>query len=928
MIANTDNQYLVPTSGAPLRGLIQDHVVAGVWMCNKSTFFSREEYYQLIYGALRTENNYTGRSRIVTLPPAIWKPKPMWTGKQLISTILANLTPTNAKGLNLTSKNKVKNSLWQRDDSSDKDLSEENVIFLDGHLICGILDKSQFGASQYGLVHSVHEVYGPYIANRLLGVLSRLFTKYLQHTAFTCRMDDLVLTEEGEQIRRQIFADASDHGRQAAMKYVGLPEAEADDAEAAANLKIRLEEILHDNNLMGGLDAAMQKTFNETTSHINNTILPKHLVRPFPYNNMQAMTISGAKGSGVNASQISTLLGQQALEGRRVPIMVSGKSLPAFQPYDTSARAGGYVANRFLTGVRPQEYYFHCMAGREGLIDTAVKTARSGYLQRCLIKHLEGVTVSYDHTVRDSDSSVLQFMYGEDGIDVTKSKHLHQFDFSARNYDSLIQKFRPADLEGKVNIDEASDYLKKALKKPHKYEPALSKFSPSRNLGAISEAYAKSVNEYIKDNKQGLIRRKGGEEAQTASPYAHDKVSEKEFQLLARVRYMRSLIEPGEAVGLLASQGVGEPSTQMTLNTFHLAGHGAANVTLGIPRLREIVMTAAQKPATPTMTLPLREDVSEEDIDMFTKHVTRLKLSEVIEQVVVTERLSGKSVDANNSRLRKYTVQLKFFPSEEYCEEYKITKEQVHEALATSFAARLKREIVNELRNAIKTKEQDQSVGKGLRMRNDEQEEGGSARRGRDDELDDEVDDEDSGQLKRERQRKAHEYDEDEEPTNAVGDLEDFVERESDEESDEEDDMDVDPTAKAAADMLADNLAEQFIKASKYATKFHFDSREGNSAEFELEFPGQAPKLLLVDVIERACRNSVIHEIDSIGTCNKVFNDKGEFTKTLMTEGSNLRGMWALADELIDLDHLNSNDVFALLKTYGVEAARASIVGH
>lgn len=84
MIANTDNQYLVPTSGAPLRGLIQDHVVAGVWMTNKQTFFTREEYHQIIYGALRPEDNYSGSGRVITLPPAIWKPKPLWTGKQIV----------------------------------------------------------------------------------------------------------------------------------------------------------------------------------------------------------------------------------------------------------------------------------------------------------------------------------------------------------------------------------------------------------------------------------------------------------------------------------------------------------------------------------------------------------------------------------------------------------------------------------------------------------------------------------------------------------------------------------------------------------------------------------------------------------------------------------------------------------------------------
>lgn len=98
-------------------------------------------------------------------------------------------------------------------------------------------------------------------------------------------------------------------------------------------------------------------------------------------------------------------MGQQELEGKRVPIMPSGKTLPSFDPFDPSPRAGGFIQDRFLTGIRPQEYFFHCMAGREGLVDTAVKTSRSGYLQRCLVKHLEGLTVHYDQTVRDFDGS-------------------------------------------------------------------------------------------------------------------------------------------------------------------------------------------------------------------------------------------------------------------------------------------------------------------------------------------------------------------------------------------------------------------------------------------------------------------------------------------------------------------------------------------
>jgi DNA-directed RNA polymerase I subunit RPA1 len=85
-IANTDNQYLVPTSGKPLRGLIQDHVVAGVWMTNRDTFFTREDYFQLLYGALKPEEDLTHYSgRLVTLPPTIFKPRPLWTGKQIVS---------------------------------------------------------------------------------------------------------------------------------------------------------------------------------------------------------------------------------------------------------------------------------------------------------------------------------------------------------------------------------------------------------------------------------------------------------------------------------------------------------------------------------------------------------------------------------------------------------------------------------------------------------------------------------------------------------------------------------------------------------------------------------------------------------------------------------------------------------------------------
>jgi DNA-directed RNA polymerase I subunit RPA1 len=207
------------------------------------------------------------------------------------------------------------------------------------------------------------------------------------------------------------------------------------------------------------------------------------------------MTQTGAKGSGVNANQISCNLGQQVLEGRRVPIMVSGKSLPSFRPFDTSIRAGGYVMGRFLTGLKPQEYFFHMMSGREGLIDTAVKTSRSGYLQRCLIKGMEGLKVEYDTSVRDADGSIIQFLYGEDGLDVTKQQYLTEFKFLTENFMTMIETLKIRDEYELLRSEEAVSHQKKALKAYRKTgnlgirDPVTAVFSPNRHAGSMSEKF-------------------------------------------------------------------------------------------------------------------------------------------------------------------------------------------------------------------------------------------------------------------------------------------------------------------------------------------------------------------------------------------------------------------------------------------------------
>ncbi|KAI6105879.1 hypothetical protein F5141DRAFT_1126540 [Pisolithus sp. B1] len=897
-IANTDNQYLVPTSGKPLRGLIQDHVVAGIWMTCKDSFFSREEYFQLLYGALRPEGEL-GIDSIKTLPPTIWKPRVAWTGKQIISTVLLNITPSYADGLNLEAKSKVPGHLWG------KESSEDRVTFMNGELLCGVLDKSAFGASDYGLVHSVYELYGAEIAGQLLGILSRLFTKFLQHRAFTCRMDDLALTPDGDRARTTILRLNENLGTEGAVEnFPSLASTPKEDVPLA--LTTLLEDVLRDDNKMAGLDVTVKTKLAVLTKSIADACIPDGLLRKFPDNNMQTMTQSGAKGSAVNAQQISCALGQQELEGRRVPVMVSGKTLPSFKAFETKAIAGGY------------EFYFHCMAGREGLIDTAVKTSRSGYLQRCLIKHLEGIRVHYDNTVRGSDSSVYQFHYGGDGLD---------------------------NISGAINDVDAFSYMKKVLKKSnvrlHPWTlspreglpPAMDVYNPSRFLGSTSEKFAEAVEKYIQSqpltikskSRSEIIRRR------------QEPMKSRYFRLLMNVKYLKSLVEPGEAVGLLASQGVGEPSTQMTLNTFHFAGHGAANVTLGIPRLREIVMTASQKPKTPSMTMDVVPGTSEKDIQTFCKRASRLALSQIVDSVTVKERLVVK----DDARRTEFQVDIQFFPEDEYVAEYDIQAVEVLAVFGARFPFILRREIVSEMKKLdADLKRQMDQLGKGKASKEpvageeaDEVEQGDNNGKGNDKKAADsesEADDGDAEDAKvamRKKEKSSYESDEASDVFNDDAIEAAYASDEGGEASDTRDFGRPLGRRSSLRDQV-DEVAELFQENLKQAASFEFTA---TSCSFKLEFTADFPKLLLVGIIEHACRKTVIREVPGIANCfSVVTTDNGKERTRLTTNGSNLRGIWQFAsgsgDSIISLDTIYSNDIYSILQTYGVEMARAAIL--
>jgi DNA-directed RNA polymerase I subunit RPA1 len=938
-IADTDHQYLAATSGKPLRGLIQDHISVSVWMCNRDTFFDRATYQQLIYNCLRPESGHIVGDRIETVPPAIIKPFPRWTGKQVITTILKNITPADCAPLVLMSKSQTPKDRWGPD-------SEEGTVYIKGgEFITGILDKAQIGPSAGGFIHSIHEAYGHTVAGKTLSILGRLLTKFLHMRAFSCGMDDLRLTPHGEELRKEKLAAAQSLGLNVAAKYVTLEDQNptATDKE----LLNRLEDVVRDDAKQAGLDMMMTSRAGQLSSDITMACLPGGLVKQFPKNQMQNMTTSGAKGSAVNANLISCNLGQQVLEGRRVPIMVSGKSLPCFRPFETNIRAGGYIVNRFLTGIRLQEYYFHAMAGREGLIDTAVKTSRSGYLQRCLIKGMEGLKVEYDASVRDADGSVVQFLYGEDGLDVTKQKHLTDFKFLLQNLISELAQLKYGD-DKYGTIFEEKDTILKRMKKALKHakandlngpDPVLSDFNPGKYGYATSEKFFEALTNYLKTNPDGLVRDK---------EHPSGVGIRKALEPVLVAKYLKSVVDPGEAVGIVAGQSVGEPSTQMTLNTFHLAGHAAKNVTLGIPRLREIVMTASNHISTPTMTLRINPELSPGDGEKFAKAITVLSLAEVLDEATVKERI-GRGVAHAQAKI--YDIHIKLFPSKEYTDTYAIDIADVLHTLEHKFAPKLQsltRKALGKRKDSKSLKSSAPEIG--IPAGTVEEARADDAGEAGDEDSDDEGVDDATNAKQRANRSQAVSYgandEEDDivqaqmakeaEPSDDEGeDMEDEgIGGSPPQSSNEEEETNSKDRAQARQVSAATQEREaQVMKKSTDIVKFHVDEDSGEWCEVTLEYGADSPKVLMLSVVEDALRQALIQQIPNIGTCTYVPDeDIKEFhtgknikVPVVHTVGVNLKAMQNYP-HIINPNLISTNDIAAMLTNYGVEACRGTII--
>ena len=413
-------------------------------------------------------------------------------------------------------------------------------------------------------------------------------------------------------------------------------------------------------------------------------------------------------------------------------------------------------------------------------------------------------------------------------------------------------------------------------------------------------------------------------------------ISKKAFDTLMNMKYLKSVVDPGEAVGVVAGQSIGEPSTQMTLNTFHLAGSTAKNVTLGIPRLREIVMTASASIMTPMMTLMLNEEISKEDSEKFAKAISKLSVAEVIDKVQVKEGIASGD---GGVRDKVYNIHIDLFPAEEYTKEYAIQIRDVQNALQNKFIPKL----VKLTRAALK-KRMDEKTLKSHSTAQPEVgasigtvEEAPSGADGdiepEDDDVEDDVDDAKRAQGGQNRSNQiSYEAPEDEEMDMVRGD---------DRNASDDEDTTNNKSTRQARDIEMDDatdsdsedehirdskIREDDVKA-KYGEVMQFKfAKAGTSCDIRFQYDIATPKLLILPLVEEAARTSVIQSIPGLGNCT--FIEADELKKEpahVITEGVNLLAMRDYQD-IIKPHSLYTNSIYHMLTLYGVEAARASII--
>jgi DNA-directed RNA polymerase II subunit RPB1 len=606
-IAAVPHHIVTPRHAKPMIGVYQDTLVGSYRLTQPGVNFTRREFMNLMMWNKRFDGN-------VPAPRAGEEGKERWTGQQVLSALLAPI--------NIEMGNK---SFDKEKDGKD---SINYVKIVQGDIKQGVVDGDIYMKPSKGIIQVTYNDCGPKDTVDLLDALQNTVENFLVLNGFSVGISDLIADED---TKRAIDAKIQERKKQIEQVI----------------LQVHLD--LFDNNTgktnQQEFEDQVFGILNQATSDagsLGQSSLSQE-------NRLLAMVRSGSKGEPLNVAQMMACLGQTAIEGKRVPYGFTDRTLPHYKKYDDSAEARGFIESSFIRGLTPQEFFFHAMSGREGLIDTAVKTADTGYIQRQLIKSMEDLVVQHDGTVRDANNNIVQYHYGEDGVNATKIENQGlpigeisqedirtQFGMVGVDWTTILKDgvVRDNDIEVVAGYVDELIFDQRMMVEGVFQSKSLdtgSVFAPvnlARWILNIKTRFALSPTEKTDLTPAMVIE--GIKKIMTRTHPYHkiwcallrfylaphkliikERFTKEAFEMLMEiivVTHMKSWVQPGDQVGIVAAQSIGEPATQMTLNTFHQAGVASKSaVTRGVPRLREL-LKVTQNPKATSLTIHLKPE--------------------------------------------------------------------------------------------------------------------------------------------------------------------------------------------------------------------------------------------------------------------------------------------------------------------------------
>ena len=502
----------------------------------------------------------------------------------------------------------------------------------------GKMFKGQMDKNVKHLIHNIYNDFGYEASSQFIDDLQFIVTEYMKNSSYSVGVSDLIANDK---VRNEIKSIIRENISKVDSIY----------KETLLGVFQNNTGQTNSYEFENRVTALLDKT-RDSAGSIGRKSLDAN-------NRFVTMVNAGSKGSNINIAQMISCLGQQMIDSKRIPYGYESRTLPHYKKYDDSPAARGFVKNSFIKGLTPQELFFHAMGGRVGLIDTAVKTSQTGYIQRRLIKGMEDLKIEYDMTVRNNMFKVIQFRYGDDGIDpikIEKQKvsflhaplediyaHFHlPIDNEVLSSTFTAGTLRKLQKENDVFRQEISKVIKRIIESRDRIVSNIFDFSSSIDVyvPVKFERIIDNIRHQMKLRKHVMVNVTPLEclkiikqcknellEIRSAPPtelffilmdyhmtpsnlLIHKKYTKNALQLLCvaiKTFYKKAIVTPGEMVGMISAQSIGEPTTQMTLNTFHFAGVSSkSNVTRGVPRIEEI-LSLSKSPKSESITVFMKE---------------------------------------------------------------------------------------------------------------------------------------------------------------------------------------------------------------------------------------------------------------------------------------------------------------------------------